>query len=179
VANIRAARRSGRIFRGGAMVRESLWIDTVGTLTSLAGGSTAALINSAGAGLLALRPFTVVRTRGFLYLETDQTAASERQALNFGKCVVSDQASIIGVTAVPTPTTDKGSDAWFTFVTIMTSQLAGAIDSQVGIGVAYDSRAMRKVEDGFDLLTVIETEVVALTQGVTLRHTGRTLLKLH
>ncbi len=177
MANIRTARRT--FIRGGRSVRESLWVPQISSLNTLAAGNTAVLMNSASAGLLALRPFTVVRTRGFIYCETDQTAAAERQAVNVGMAVVSDQASAIGVTAIPTPTTDSGSDLWWLYVSLMTSQLAGAIDSQVGIGLEYDSKAMRKVEDGEDVVLVAESEAPALTQGLILRHTGRFLIKLH
>ncbi len=179
MANIRSARRSGRIFRGGRSVRESLWVPIDGTNTTLAAGSTAALLTASSAGLLALRPFTIVRSRGFMHLESDQTAGQEEQAINYGECVVSDQAVLIGVTSVPTPTTDKGSDLWYVFQALMASHGAGTVDSELGQWIQYDSRAMRKVEDGSTIVTVVETELAALTSGVGFRHTGRLLIKLH
>jgi len=114
-----------------------------------------------------------------MFIDSDQAAASEDQALNLGLAVVSIQASAIGVTAVPTPTTDQGSDLWFVYQSIMSSHGAGTVDSNKGVGFAYDSRAMRKVEDQQDVVVVAETDLIALTDGVSFRHTGRMLVKLH
>jgi len=179
MANIRTARRSGRVFRGGRMVRETLWAGVTGSFESIATASTAVLLNITGAGLLALRPWTVVRSRGVIMLETDQDAARERQAVNIGAAIVSDQAVAIGITALPTPTTDKDSDLWYLYQSVMASQGAGTVNNNLGTFVEYDSRAMRKVEDGSQLVYVLESEVVALTQGTITRHTGRLLIKLH
>ncbi len=180
MANIRTARRSGLVLRGGRNVRESRWLFITGTTATLPSSSTAIIINSLDAGALALTPFTIVRTRGFLHLKSDQTAAAEDQAVNLGYAVVSVQASAIGVTAVPTPTTDQGSDLWFVFQSLMAAVNAGAGDGQArGQGKDYDSRAMRKVEDGEDIVVVVESEVAGLTSGMIVRHTGRLLIKLH
>ena len=179
MANIRTARRSGLVLRGGRNVRETLWGDVVGTNNVLASPSTAVLANVTGSVFLNLRPFTIVRARGFLHLMSDQEAASELQAVNFGICVASDQAVLIGITALPTPTTDQGSDLWQTFVTLMAAHGAGTVDSQRGVGVAYDSKAMRRVEDGAQLVFVAESEVNTVSGGLIVRHTGRVLIKLH
>ncbi len=61
----------------------------------------------------------------------------------------------------------------------MTAQGAGQVDSNLGVGTTYDSRAMRKVEEGQDFIFVIETELAGLTLGCDVRHTGRILIKLH
>ncbi len=182
MANIRTARRSGRVFRGGGMRRESIWIDVVGTITATVAASTAVLLNISSAGLLALRPFTVIRSRGYIYVQSDQNAAQELVACAIGHAVVSEQASAIGITAVPTPVTDKGSDLWFMYQTIMDfggTGSAAAATGSAGVGLEYDSRAMRKVEDGDDVITVFESEIAGLTLGLTFRHTGRCLIKLH
>ena len=161
------------------MVRETIWGDIVATNSSLAAANTAILANVTGAAFLALRPFTAIRTRGILYLISDQTAAAEIQAVNFGVAVVSDQAVAIGITAIPTPTTDAASDSWFVYQSIMAAHGAGTVDSEQGKLLEYDSRAMRKVEDGSQLVFVLETGDAAVTAGVNIRHFGRLLLKLH
>ena len=162
------------------MVRETLWGDVVPTISTLAAASTAVLINVTGAGFLALRPFTVVRLRGYLSIESDQTAAAEFQALNFGAAVVSDQAVAIGITAVPTPTTDMGSDAWFAYETLMSSMNAGAGDGQLrSVQKDYDSKAMRRTEDGFQVIFVVESGSGGTTTGLVVRHQARLLIKLH
>ncbi len=56
MANIRTARRSGRVFRGGAMRRESLWLGVPGTSSGFA-ATTAAILATLNAAALALRPF--------------------------------------------------------------------------------------------------------------------------
>ena len=179
MANIRVARRSGRILRGGRMVRETLWGDVVGTNTGIATPLVPVLLNVTGALFLDLRPFTVVRVRGGMHLQSDQTAGAELQAINYGVAVVSDQAVAIGVTAIPTPTADAGSDAWLVYQSLMTSHGAGTVDSEQGRFIEYDSRAMRRVEDGFQVVFVVETDIAGLTQGVNFRNRARLLIKLH
>ena len=177
MANIRTARRSGLVLRGGRQRRESLWFTIVSAFATFGAGSSAAVLNSLNAAALALTPFTVVRVRGYMHIASDQVAAAEHQAINLGFAVVSEQASAIGVTAVPTPTTDRGSDLWMAYETLMTSQ---ELNTDLrGLGKEYDSKAMRKVEEGEDFILVAETEVAALTNGVDLRHVGRVLIKLH
>ncbi len=178
MANIRVARRSGFVRRGGRMVRETLWGDVVATGTTFATAGAAVLINVTGAGLLALRPWTVIRARGSMFVKSDQTAAAEDQAIALGMAIVSDQAVAIGITAVPTPDTDAGSDLWFVYQTLMAAHGAGTVDSNEGRFIEYDSRAMRKVEDGSQLIVVGES-IAAITNGLILRHQSRILIKLH
>ena len=179
MVNIRTGRRSGLVLRGGRNRRDTLWFNVGGTGTTPSSSSTAALLNSLNAAALALTPFTFIRARGYLHIRSDQVAADEDQALNLGFAVVSTQASAIGVTAIPTPTTDQGSDLWFVYESLASSQFTGSADTLRGIGKEYDSRGMRKVEEGQDLAVVIETEVTGLTSGLFVRHWGRVLVKLH
>ena len=178
MANIRTARRSGLVLRGGRMRRETLWGDVTGTATVITAVSTAALLNVTGAALLALRPWTIVRARGMTHLSSDQAGSVEQQAVGFGIAVVSDQAVAIGITAIPTPVTDQGSDLWQTYLTSM-AEASQSTSGNGGVALGYDSRAMRKVEDGSQLVFVLETEVTPLTSGVTFRHSARVLIKLH
>ncbi len=161
------------------MRRESLWFSLAPVASAIAAASTAVLTNSLNAAALALRPFTVVRTRGSMMLASDQTSAIETYAASFGFCVVSDQASAIGVTAVPTPATDRGSDLWFVY-----ESMAGRLQLATNVGfetagreLQFDSKAMRKVEDGSDVVVVQETE--AISNGVVLITSARMLVKLH
>ncbi len=179
MANIRRSRRSGLVLRGGRMVRETLWGDFATTESILGGAPTAILANVTGAAFLALRPFTVVRTRGVIMVRSDQVAANESYIGDFGMCVVSDQAVAIGITAVPTPLTDKGSDAWFVY-----EQLIGRVEaaapgvsepSNPSVERPYDSRAMRRVDEGYQIVATVENEV----NGCNLIHSARLLIKLH
>ena len=149
MANIRRARRSGSTIRGGRSVRESLWLGSTETQTTLASSNSVTLINVLNAGALALTPFTVVRVRGYLHVRSDQSIATEAFSAAVGMCVVSVQASAIGVTAVPTPFTDLGSDLWMVHQMLSSQFLFKAgdgVEGANGFSVEYDSRAMRKVE---------------------------------
>ena len=180
MANIRSARRSGFVRRGGHMVRETIWGDVVATSTNLPGANSGVLINVTGAGFLALRPFTVVRLRGLLYIASDQAAASETQLAAFGACVVTDQAAAIGITAVPTPFIDQDSDSWFAYETMANDFLfdGGGQGGNTGRVHRYDSKAMRKVEDGSQVIFVIENSALA-ADGCNITHSARLLIKLH
>ena len=114
MANIRTAGKSGFIMRSGGRKRETIWFG--GAPFSAAVATTGVnLVTSLNAAALALRPFTIVRTRGVLRFSSDQEAATESWGGSFGMAVVSDQASAVGVTAVPTPTTENSSDLWFVY----------------------------------------------------------------
>ncbi len=175
------ARRSGLVLRGGRMVRESIWADFVTTETTLGGAPTAVLINVTGAALLAQRPWTIVRTRGILHVRSDQTGADETFIGDLGMAVVSDQAAAIGITAVPTPLTDKGSDLFFVYQQIMdrvgvgTGVAAAGVATTTGKFMEYDSKAMRRCEEGSQIVTVVENEI----SGCVLTHSARALIKLH
>ncbi len=94
--------------------------------------------------------------------------------------VVSDQALAIGVTAVPNPDADRHSDLWFVFEELMGefAFITGTgFDPVGGIMKEYDSRAMRKVEDGEDVSIVVQAS--AVSAGITIAKTGRMLIKLH
>ncbi len=65
------------------------------------------------------------------------------------------------------------------YQSLMSSRGAGTVDSELGIGEAYDSKAMRRMEDGSQLVVVLESEVAGLTLGIAVRHVARILIKLH
>ena len=180
MANIRTGRKSGFILRSGVMRRETLWFSGSLAQNTFAAASTAVLLSSLNAAALALRPFTVIRTRGRISTRTDQVTAIENYNMFFGLCVVSDQASAIGVTAVPTPSTDNGSDLWFVFEQIQGHVLLTAADDGIAVCCAdqeIDSKAMRKVEDGQDMIEVAES--AAASSGQILTSFTRSLIKLH
>ncbi len=181
MANVRTSNRSGVFRRGGAVVRrQSLWLFLTPTRTTLSAANSAVLSNSLSAAALALRPFTVVRSRGTMHLESDQSAASEFYQCSSGLCVVSSQAVAIGVTAVPTPETDRGSDLFLMYETLESGfELGDATGFQNTTGVRkdWDSRAMRKVVDDQDLILVSETSVAST--GAVVTTSGRILIKLH
>jgi len=172
------ARKSGFVRRHGVMRRETSWVGVAGTSTALASAGTAVLFTGFGATVLALRPFTIVRTRGFFTIRSDQTAATEDYGAALGAAVVSEQALAIGVTAVPTPIADQESDLFFLYERLGASLVvadATGIDSTKSM--SFDSKAMRRVEEGSDVAMSVESD--AFSAGVQCLKGGRILIKLH
>ncbi len=71
MANIRSARRSGFVLRGGVKRRETFWIASSVIVAAPAAASTAILLSTLNAAVLAVRPFTIVRTIGELFTRSD------------------------------------------------------------------------------------------------------------
>jgi len=170
--------RSFRPAGGRTQRRQSDWLSFSLGIDSL-DTSGVVLISSLGASALALRPFTVVRTHLELYMISDQQSASEAQLGAFGCCVVSDQASAIGVTAVPTPITDIGSDLFYAHQVMFNSFGFGSAVGLVQEGTRYtiDSKAMRKVSSDQDI--VFTMEAAGSSSGFSVFTGGRLLVKLH
>jgi len=173
------ARKSGRVLRGGRMVRETLWTGLSMSTDIIAAASTAVISASMGAGILALRPFTIVRTHLYLKTFSDQAAADERYGASIGLCVVSDQSVAIGVTAVPTPITDIDSDLWYTYADVYGFLRVTTDIGRLETGTEHrvDSKAMRKVEGGQDSVLVMETPA-SVSSGEVFS-AMRQLIKLH
>ena len=175
--------RGRRVFRQGRPVRETVWIGLTETRTVAVGANTATLILSLNAAALALRPFTITRSILHWSVRSDQTAASESWTAGLGIAVVSDQASAVGITAVPSPFTDLASDLW-----LLHDVIDGRFEFVSGVGFdsngvspeggkTQESKAMRKVEDGQDVVVVLENDSLSL--GTQTYVVGRMLVKLH
>jgi len=102
---------------------------------------------------------TIRRTRGMVTVESDQAAGDEDQLLAYGMVVVNDLALASGVAAIPGPSTDASDDGWFVWGTVM----AHGLQSTAGGGgkptyqmVEFDSKAMRRVEEGFGVAIVLQ-----------------------
>jgi len=175
------ARYRGRTFsRGGRAVRETMWIPLVTSRNTFGAADTATLTHSLNAAAIALLPFTVIRVRGTMLSFSDQVGVSEDYGISMGYAVVSQQASAIGVTAVPTPIADRGSDLFFVYETLFGSIANGSSVGfeEVGVKHEYDSKAMRKINDDQDLVVVAESE--SFNDGGMLMINGaRILIKLH
>jgi len=164
------------------MRRETFWTAQIPTQDVIASADTANFIGSGGTDITLNRPLTIVRTRGVLQVGSDQNSATEDQEIGFGMVVVSDQAIAIGVTAIPTPMVDINSDLWFVYELIFSNyDVISAIGTRAADGatrfIQFDSKAMRKVEDGTNLAVVAETSPTS--EGVSIVSGFRMLLKLH
>jgi len=175
------ARRFSGHRKVGSLKRLTMWGEEPAQIVNLGSANTASLISTLSAGGLLARPFTVIRTHLFFGIRTDQVAADESFDCAIGQAVVSDQAAAIGVTAVPTPFTDLGSDLFYLHEILMNRfEFAGASASNIAQMLTWtkvDSKAMRKVNDDEDLITVIENS--SISSGVTVHVAGRFLVKLH
>ncbi len=162
-----------RIHTRGAK-RLTTWFQfTPATVQMTVTGGT--IIFSLNAAALALRPFTIVRTRFEVALFSDQAAAIERQIAAVGIAVVSDEAVAVGVTAVPTPITQMGSNLWFTHSLVYADESALTDRTRPETLVSIDSKAMRKVEVGQDVVVV--SEIDASSGGAFITVGGRMLIK--
>ena len=95
------------------------------------------------------------RNVGHLSISSDQEAAVETPFAAFGMIVVSDAAAAIGVTAIPGPLTDASDDGWFVWQSAVITQ--GADTSRASRVFPFDSRGMRRVEQGFQVALMLET----------------------
>ena len=96
-------------------------------------------------------------------------------------CVVSDQAEAIGITAIPTPITDIESDLWYLHQFFLGDFLfltSAGFNSPTGVEKSIDSKAMRKVNDGQDVVLVGQSDIVS-GDGTTVMVAGRLLIKEH
>ncbi len=180
MANVHTSNRSGFIRRSGASRRQTLWIKIIETSTQLSAAGSVVLFGGFSAAVLALRPFTIVRTRILHHVRSDQSAADEDYVAAVGMAIVTDQALAAGVASVPTPMLEADSDAWFLW-----NAIAGHFEFETNAGYRdtghlenVDSKAMRKVEDGFDIAIAIENGASPFLGTQTIL-TGRMLIKLH
>jgi len=169
-------RQSNFGFRGrGAPRRQTVWFSSADetSFTVVAAGAVD-LQSSLNAAALALRPFTITRVRGILSVRSDQIAADEDVFGAAGLAVVSDQAVAAGVASVPSPITEESSDLWFAFE--FAAEGATTLIGNPTTTRTFESKAMRKVEDGMDIVAVFEN---GGSFGMEYLLKYRMLVKLH
>ncbi len=179
MANIRTARRSGLVLRGGTERRSTTWAGSLVQQNTLVGGTPQLFFSYSAIGL-ALRPFTIVRTYLNILWRSDQAATSETQLGAVGVAVVTEQAVAIGATAVPTPVTDSGSESFLLYQYLQNfyefKDVSG-FQPNAGLFMAVESKAMRKVSESDDFIVVAENS--SSGSGAILSMQVRQLLKLH
>ncbi len=97
---------------------------------------------------------TVRRTRGVVSVASDQGAAIEDQLGALGLVVVSDLALAAGAASIPGPGTDASDDGWFVWRPFV--QRSDSSNNRVSFIYEFDSKAMRRVEEGFGIAIMIE-----------------------
>ena len=160
--------------------RLTSWFSFIPAEVTLASANSAAIVFSLNAAALALRPFTIVRTRFVWEHLSDQSSSTEDQQTALGLAVVSDESVAVGVTAVPTPMSSMGSDFWFVHEISLNQfvvKTSVGFTSPTGRFVKIDSKAMRKVDIGQDIVVVIENG--ATSEGTANVIGGRMLIKVN
>jgi len=168
----------GRVHRGSGVRRQTQWAG-IFAFTAVADNSKT-LVAVGNAALLALRPFTIVRTHLELNFQSDQSAATQLQFGAFGIAVVNDTAAALGITAVPAPITNLDSDLWYVHQSMLASFISKTqvgIEATAGKQYTIDSKAMRKVNNDQNIVLVLESDT--LGGGVAVDGLGRFLIKLH
>ncbi len=124
---------------------------TTNTGTGLAAGALAS-IGASFATLGFLEPFTIIRTRGWLTISTDQVAASEDQVGAFGITIVQARALAAGTGSMPRPFSDPLAN-WFVWLPFSQNyQFRDATGAGINsVGYMIDSKAMRRVQDPNEL----------------------------
>ena len=176
------ARRGSRFIRPAP--RTKMWIGAGVGATAVA-GNTKVLVSTLSAGALLLRPFTILRTYVTLQVHTDQFTATESSIASFGKMIVTETASGIGVTAIPDPSGISGDPEadWYmwqglsnTFFIDVNGTDGIGVDGDLGAKWQLDSKAMRKVGPDDDAVTMVSSDNAL---GFTLTTIGRQLIQLH
>ncbi len=159
--------------------KSKVWVGA-GLVNTPIAASSSVLILVANAALLDARPFTVLRTRIGISYQSDQVAAAEFGQAVFALQVVTDSASAVGITAVPTPITEPDADFWV-YQPLFQSydqRSASGTWQRSGSGSFWmvDSKSMRKVGTDDDIVGTVENRSAT---GANIALEGRFLIQLH
>ena len=124
---------------------------------------------------------TIVRTRGTLWVKTDQLVQSEAALGALGMMVVKETARAAGVASIPTPVTESPNDAFFVHQWWQAGMFFNQVDATgVQIGLIwsrydFDSKAQRKFTEGDAIVVTMEN--INATFGVVYQLMFRMLIK--
>ncbi len=130
------------------------------------------------AGLSAVGPGTIVRTRGYFAVQSDQEAADETQVGSIGFGLVNSVAGTLGVTGLPGPSSEALWDGWFVhqfFTTQYTFETGIGFQTGGIFGMDIDSKAMRKFDQDQNIVVMVEN--THATQGLSISLQARFLIK--
>ncbi len=171
------ARRRGRIVR--AAPRTKMWIGAGLTNTAVVASGTV-LLQTLNALALLQRPFTILRTRIELLVQSDQLSSSEFSQGVYTHQVVTDSATAAGAASIPSGITQPEADYYVYQGCLNSFLLATAVGflENTGGGNAYtiDSKAMRKVGIDDDIAVMFENRAAV---GMQVASEGRILIQLH
>ena len=136
-------------------------------------------IGGGGQGPVVVAPFTLVRTRGYFWIGSDQNAGGEVQTGAVGIAKVNGTAAALGITALPDPVTDSAWDGWWFHQyfgqKFQLGTNVGFIEPGAGGSYVIDSKAMRKFEDN-DAIVIVAANGSA-SFGINIQLARRMLLK--
>ena len=171
------AHRRTRMARTSGPRRQTEWLSLeFQTSGSNLAASSKVLVAQMDAVEQAKLPFTITRTVGLISVWSDQIAATESNPGAFGGTIVSDRATVVGITAIPDPVTEHNADFWFLYEPF---QCVGGPDGdqrQINFQMKFDSRAQRKVQEGDDIVFVLAN---GGSTGIIYLINLRMLIKLH
>ncbi len=105
---------------------------------------------------------TIRRTRGILTVSSDQEARLESVVGAIGAIVINDLAVAAGAASIPGPCTDNDDDGWFMWMPFQLLSAASSLGTAASFVAAgsvpflFDSKAMRRVQEGFSMVFMIE-----------------------
>ena len=177
-------RRSRSFPSGSRNKRKTFWFASadVAGLTNLAAATivvdqaVSKVAIDAGPGY----PMTIVRTRGSVWIKTDQVANSEQPFGGFGFAVVGEEARAAGAGSLPGPILDEDSGQWFVhgfFAQALVVVSQTSIHHDGFVRTDFDSKAMRKVEENEAIVVMLEN--ASSGHGLSYIIKFRMLLKLH
>jgi len=163
--------------------RSTVWLQSaVATAPTALAASTIALDSSFTAAqfLTFGVPGTVVRTRGELWVRSDQDAANEIPFGAIGFHVANENARAAGAGSLLRPVTDGSDDLWFVHQYFLGGSFGastGALFANQWHRYQFDSKAMRKIVDGDAVVVMIQNSSAANAMDYVVQF--RMLYKLH
>ncbi len=151
------SRHSQGFRRGTFIKRGTFWGRSPADTVSTTLGASSSVLDSTAVPVAEGE--TIVRTRGWIGVASDQAAVSEAFVGALGFAIASDQAVAVGVGSLPTPYTDQDSELWFVhqfFTSRMDIDSAGLATRRGYDMFSFDSKAMRKMQSGQTLVIVVE-----------------------
>ena len=135
--------------------RKTTWVRSTlpAGVNALASGTTAFDQQLVSLTSFGFDEVTLVRTRGYLFVQSDQVAAREEAFGALGMCVVKDPAAAVGGTSLPGPLTEMGDDIWFLWQPWACDH--DTLGNQA-YSMVFDSKAQRKFVPGETIVVQME-----------------------
>ncbi len=176
-----AARRSRGSFRPGGARRRTDWGFLLPTAPQVIAANTFVVLGSITQALFGdSTPLTLVRTRGYVHVASDQETAREPQLFTWGVAIVKEAARLAGAASLPDPFVDGDDSVWQTWgqlFNLNTSATDVGVQSSAGVGMEVDSKSMRKIATGESLVLMGSNSHA--TAGLQVTIGLRFLFKLH